>query len=735
MTKKLLFLIVLTLFLYSSAAWPVEYQADGKIIIPDKVTGEITIDGKLHEAVWQIPPLDKEFMSLIPNYGNPLGLKTLVWAAYDKGSIYFAFKCFDPESKKIKSSIAQRDKIFNDDVFGVLLDASGNKQGSYEFYTNPRGIQMDSLNSAVSGVDFEPDFVWESAGRMIPEGYQGEIRIPLESIRYQRGKNKEVKMRVMFYRGVPHRGVVATWPGIETGQTEYNFMASLLYHDLKNTLKLEVLPNITYSRNSDRVNPDTWDTTTDTNVGVGIKYGITSSITAEGTVNPDYSQVESDAFQVEVNRRYPIFFSEKRPFFMESKEVLDFTLIHQSMMIDPIHTRSIIDPGWALKLSGSAGKMNFAMLTANDRSAGRPWDTGVNPNEGKNALFGLFRAKYNIGSDNSLGVLYSGRRFGDQQNDVVGADIKYRLSKEIRASLSYLHTSTQNAENEPVAKGSGLNAMLQYNSPKLISWAIYERYDPDFYMSTAFLLRSSISRAAFGIGPVFNVNTKGLPWLKRIIPFTHYYKVHDLGTKMTDTSWELGVNLALAPLGELYLEYWDESEAWAGQLLDKNYFHSIGYIQLFKWLHIFEDITIGDQVFYHPTTPFVGNGKLMQISITLEPGANIKLGLDYLYSNLKTKEDKQEVYSGSIYNLHTTYQFNRYFFIRGILRYDGFQDKMLTDFLASFTLIPGTVVHLGYGSLYHKNQWQGNRWIPGQGDFMEMKRGLFFKASYLWRIK
>ena len=264
MTKKLLFLIVLTLFLYSSAAWPVEYQADGKIIIPDKVTGEITIDGKLHEAVWQIPPLDKEFMSLIPNYGNPLGLKTLVWAAYDKGSIYFAFKCFDPESKKIKSSIAQRDKIFNDDVFGVLLDASGNKQGSYEFYTNPRGIQMDSLNSAVSGVDFEPDFVWESAGRMIPEGYQGEIRIPLESIRYQRGKNKEVKMRVMFYRGVPHRGVVATWPGIETGQTEYNFMASLLYHDLKNTLKLEVLPNITYSRNSDRVNPDTWDTTTDT---------------------------------------------------------------------------------------------------------------------------------------------------------------------------------------------------------------------------------------------------------------------------------------------------------------------------------------------------------------------------------------------------------------------------------------------------------------------------------------
>ncbi len=730
--------LILSVFVLTrSSLWAVKVLEEGNVIIPDKSAAKIVVDAELNEAVWMQEPINKEFMTLIPNFGKPLGLETRIWVAYDKENLYFAFECFDPEASKIKTSIARRDKIQNDDHVAVLLDASGSKQGSFEFYVNPNGIQMDALNSAVSGVDFAPDFVWDSAGKVTPAGYQCEIRIPLESIRYQggKGKNKEVSMRAMFYRSVPHLGSVATWPAIEAGQNEYNFMATIVYQGLKGALKLEILPNFTYSWDSERIKEDTWEKDTDANIGVGIKYGITSSITAEATVNPDFSQVESDAFQMEVNRRYPVFFSEKRPFFMESKDVLDFTVIHQSMMIDPIHTRFIADPGWAAKFSGSAGKMNFALLAADDRSAGQPWEIGVNPDEGKSALFGIVRAKYNIGSDNSLGILYSGRHFAGQRNDVLGADLKYRLSKALRASLSYLHSTTRQAEGDPLAQGGGVNAMLQYNSPKLISWAIYERYEPDFFMATAFLNRGGISRGAFGIGPVFNIKIKQLPWLKRIIPFTHYYRVYDLGTKMTDTSREYAVNFGFAPLGELYLEYWHEDEAWAGRLLDKKYFHSLGYIQLCKWLHIFENITLGDQIYYHPTDPFVGIGKTINLAVTLEPGIKLKLGFDYLHSALKDKKSKQEIYSVEIYNLTTTYQFNRYFFLRGILRYDSYQEKLLTDFLASFTLIPGTVVHLGYGSIYLRNQWQDNQWLPGQGDFLLMKQGLFFKASYLWRIK
>lgn len=736
MKKKMLYfyLIVLVLFSGSQWVWPTELL-EGNVILPDKIDGKITIDGKLDEAAWQQQPLNPEFRAYIPIYDKPFPLETKVWAVFDNANIYFAFKCFDPEPEKIKTSIVRRDKIQNDDHVGILLDSRGTKQGNYEFYVNPNGIQGDSMNSAVSGPDSTPDFVWYSAGKVNPEGYQVEIRIPLETIRYQVGKGKKVRMNIMFLRSVPHLGSVATWPAIKAGQTEYNFMAAIVYQGLKGGLKLEILPNFTYNRDSERVEPGNWDKNTDYNVGVGLKYGITSSITAEAAIYPDFSQVESDVFQMEVNRRYPVFFTEKRPFFMESKEVLDFTVIHQSMMIDPLHTRFVVDPAWALKFSGSAGKMNFALLAANDRSAGRPWDFGVNPDEGKNALFGIFRAKYSIGGDNTIGILYSGRHFAGQKNDVIGADLKYRLSKALRASLSYLHSATREQEGDPLQNGAGLNAMLQYHSEKVVSWAIYERYNTDFSMATAFLNRGSISRAACGIGPVFLLNSKALPWLKRVIPFTHYYRVYDLGTKMTDTSWELGVNILVAPMGEFYLEYWDENEAWAGQLLNKKYFHSVGYIQLFKWLFISENITFGEQLYYHPTDPFVGDTKTVNVGLTLEPSLKIKIGLDYLYSDLKTKKDKQTVYSGSIYNLYTTYQFNKYFFLRGILRYDTFQDKLLTDVLASFTLIPGTVVHFGYGSLYLDRQWQDNMWIPGQEGLMKMRQGLFFKASYLWRLK
>ncbi len=743
---------VLILTSHLSFMWAVELlekDKEGNIIVPDKVSSyhSIKIDGELDESVWKLPAIDKEFRTIFPNYGDRLTQETRVWAAYDKRNLYFAFKCFDTEPQKIKTSIAQRDNISRDDQVGILLDASGNKQTSYEFYINPNGIQGDAVNSAVSvdGPDKSPDFVWESAGKITAEGYQVEVRIPLESIRYQAGKGKVVKMGVVFVRQISRLGTKGAWPEIRPGQTTFNFMATLVYKGLKGALKLEVLPNFTYSRNENRQETNTWAKETDTNIGMALKYGITSSITAEATVNPDFSQVESDAFQVEVNQRYPLFYSEKRPFFMESKEVLDFSVVKWGMMPAPIHTRLIVDPGWAVKFSGSSGRMNFALLAANDRSPGRAWQEGMNPSEGKSALFGIVRAKYNIGSDNSIGILYSGRHFAGQSNDVAGADLKYRLSKHIRASFSYLYSATREAEGDPLKKGNGWNAMLQYNTPTFFSLAAYERYDTDFFMATAFLNRVGISRAIIGAGPIFNMKIKKLPWLKGITPYVYYVGLHDLGTKMDDIAWIFGLTLSFAPLGDINLEYYIEDEAWAGTLFHKNYLFAQGQIQLFKWLHLNGNLITGDAIYYDPQNPFLGSSLTFGIGATVEPGIKLNIGFDYLYTDLRQNQSSTvplmgsavsegKVYTVNIYNFRTTYQFNKYFFIRGILRYNSFQEKLLADFLASFTFIPGTVVHLGYGSLHLRNRWIDNQWVPGQGDLLQMRRGLFFKASYLWRI-
>jgi hypothetical protein len=709
-----------------------------QVIIPDNISPSqsIKIDGELNEVVWKLPPLEKEFKTISPGYGDTMPYETKVWAAYDRKNLYFAFKCFDIEPHKIKTSITQRDNISWDDHVGILLDASGNRQTNYEFYINPNGIQADAINSAVSvkGPDLSPDFVWDSAGKINANGYQVEVRIPLESIRYQAGK--EVKMGVIFLRQISRLGIRGTWPEIKRGQTTYNYMAALIYKGLKGTLKLEILPNFTYNRNNERQDTNQWTGETDSNIGVALKYGITSSMTAEATVNPDFSQVESDAFQLEVNQRYPVFYAEKRPFFMESKETLDFSTVRWGMMITPIHTRLIADPGWAVKFSGTSSRMNFAMLAANDRSSGRAWQDGINPDEGKSALFGIVRAKYNLGSDNSFGILYSGRHFAGQGNDVAGADMQYRFSKNLRAALSYLYSASQEAQNSPQKKGNGWNAMLQYNTNSFFSMAAFERYDTNFFMASAHLNRTGINRWVIGAGPLLNTKIKQLPWLKQIKPYLYHINLHDLGTKMDDTAWIFGLELGFAPLGSIFFEYTIENEAWAGKRFHKYYFYGNGGIQLFKWLHLNGYFIVGDSIYYDLQNPFLGSGHTFNIAAAVQPNIKLNIGFDYLYTDLIQKQSNQKVFSVNLYNFRTTYQFNKYFFIRGILRCDSFEDKLLTDLLASFTLIPGTVVHLGYGSLYLRNQWNDNtnQWVPGQGGLLQMKRGIFFKASYLWRL-
>lgn len=144
--------------------------------------------------------------------------------------------------------------------------------------------------------------------------------------------------------------------------------AAVVYRDLKGPLNLELLRSFIYGRNETRENPDSWGgPETFNDIGMGIKYGITSSVTADLTLNPDFSQVESDAFQVEVNQRYPLFYTEKRPFFMEGIDILDFALIPHGNMFTAVHIRRIVDPNWGAKLTGTLGKTSLGILAAGDQ--------------------------------------------------------------------------------------------------------------------------------------------------------------------------------------------------------------------------------------------------------------------------------------------------------------------------------------------------------------------------------
>ena len=195
----IIFLIILNVYAKSEKR---------EVIQPYLVTTPIKIDGNLDDEVWKNPPIDKTFITYNPRPGNVLPQKTVLWVAYDSQNLYFAFKCYDTEPDKIKTSITKRDNLFSDDWVGIRLDAMGNGQSAYDLFVNPSGIQGDIYTTVNNGEDGSPDWVWQSAGKITDQGYQVELKLPLKSIRFKSGK--EVKMGLLFWRRISRLGVSDT---------------------------------------------------------------------------------------------------------------------------------------------------------------------------------------------------------------------------------------------------------------------------------------------------------------------------------------------------------------------------------------------------------------------------------------------------------------------------------------------------------------------------------------------
>ena len=689
------------------------------------------IDGSLDDEIWKKSPLGETFITYNPAYGEKLPQKTEVWMAYDKKNLYFAFKCYDNEPEKIKTSITRRDAMFSDDWVGLSLDAMGNKQTSYDLFCNPNGIQGDILTSAVSGEDVAPDFVWESAGQLTDEGYQVEMSIPLRSIRFKSGE--EVRMGILFWRRISRLGMSGSWPDLEPGHGIFNIHQPIIYKNLKSPLNLEILPSFTWGSGSDRVSPQEWSTSdTFSEIGAGIKYGITSSITADITLNPDFSQVESDAFQVEVNRRYPIFYSEKRPFFMEGTDIFNFFTIPYGYIQTAVHTRQIVDPLWGAKLTGTVGKTALGLLAAGDEWPGFQWDSGTNPYEGKKAYFTIARGKQSLGGDNYMGAIYSGREFAQGFNRVGGLDLSLRFFTNHKIQASFMQSFSRQPGEESAKNSPTYHLLYSYSTKPLRIMAAYEHIGKDFQMDSGFVRRTGIDEGWLWIGPSFYPNPEKMAWLKRIDPHLTFSYLHDLFTGMDDSYFRAAVDFSFTKQGILSTRFIREKESWKGETFPLFSFNTEGSVQLTNWFQMGGGFTFGEQIYYPAESPFKGDYFGAGFGFTLQPNSKLSLTLSLHHSHLK--RETEEIYNVNIIYSRTTYQFNKYFFARAIIQYDSYKKNLLTDFLASFTFIPGTVIHLGYGGLFEEQDWHDGNWVPGQGNLQHMRRSFFFKASYLWRF-
>ena len=280
--------------------------------------------------------------------------------------------------------------------------------------------------------------------------------------------------------------------------------------------------------------------------------------------------------------------------------------------------------------------------------------------------------------------------------------------------------------------GMGGQVGYEYSSRTWGLAGYAEHYDPDFEMQTAFINRVGLT-SGYGIVEYTFYPTK-YPWLLRITPFSFTQGGRDRNAGGNELLQVSAVRLSFTRQGFLRFDRFDGFETWAGKRFDRGNWRTQGEVQLYRWLFLFGQHLVGKAVFYDPVEPFQGHVQDGRIEITLQPTGRFSQGLNYRRIAFDRESPGERVYDLDIIYSRTTYQFSRQFFLRGIVQYDSSRYQVLTDFLASYELRPGTVAYVGYGSLIERREFIDGQWTLGVGDYRTSQRGLFFKASYLHRF-
>ncbi|HSA95498.1 MAG TPA: DUF5916 domain-containing protein, partial [Acidobacteriota bacterium] len=699
---------------------------------PLRTASPPAIDGRLDDAVWREAPSVDLTKTFIPDFGREASERTVAFMAYDAENLYFAFRCYDREPDKIKAALADRDTIRSDDFICINLDSFNDRQSLYAFYVNPLGVQMDSRFA--SGVeDFSVDFVWASAGRLDPDGYSVELAVPFKSIRY--AGSARVEMSIFFERRISRRSEHSSYPALDPARG-YFFLTQMMPLELEGVRRytlLEVLPAVTYRDGAERV-----EGVLVGDQGVGDahltgKYGITSQLVLDGTWNPDFSQVEADAGQVDVNLRYDLFFPEKRPFFLEGSEMFQLAGTSESdPLVAAVHTRKIIDPLVGFKLSGKVGRRDtLASILALDESPrGEPgWAAG----DDKTAGFAVIRYKRAVGSDGYLGAFATGREYGGGANQVAGLDGQLRLTKSSQIGFHGFGSWTKPVPPDGAAPGTtpglalGINYL--YDTRNLgLSLSFYD-ISRDFETAAGYLTRTGIGGLTAAVSPRIYPKSKVV---RRIVPHLLGAVAKDLWSGLYETNDALGLTALVGGNTQVQLLGGYATEVF----LDRRFNASGASVQVTsqvtKALYLRGYFFRGDAIRY-VADPYQGFGDRFTAGVTYKPSERFDLTGSLTFSDFFRSSTGEREYRYAIWRGRLIYQANRALFFRAIVEYNSFRKEMLTDLLASFTYIPGTVLQLGYGSLYDRTEWAGGEYRDA-GRFLEMKRGFFFKASYLWRL-
>lgn len=748
--------IILSLFIISSSVLsssiPEKFEPQYKpSITAPFIDKEVKIDGELSEPFWENAAIAYNFVETNPGDQVKPPVESRAMIAYDDKNLYVALIAYDDPSA-IRASQSDRDNIFRDDYFGIMLDTYGEQSWGYELFVNPYGIQGDLRMNSNGEEEMSFDIVWESMGKITDTGYQVEIAIPFASLRFPDKENQT--WRVNFWRD-HQREVRRRYSWAAQDRDEPCFLCRWGYLEgikgIKPGNNIELLPTVLGSQSGSRVDSNDPDSEFDnenpeSEISFNGRYGLTSNSSVELAVNPDFSQVESDAAQIDVNTTFGLFFPETRPFFQEGGQLFN-------TWINAIYTRSINDPQIAVKFTGQFGKNELYYLLARDEISPiivPSQQQSLFAKAGKSVV-NIFRARRSLSNNSYFGFLFTDRRlddFGDNdmhnggKNSVIGFDGSFRFLNnyriEIQSLLSHTEeiidarpydttidgtdttieqTSLVNLDNQEYfdrgQKTIALDGEKFWGTANFVSiernartWNFdfeYSNGSPTFRADNGFYTRNNFHTVEFWTGLLFRPNYKWILLWEPSISFLRSWNYHDkikpfrYNEAAFDEGLWLHLYLQTIAQTDINLNYLASQERFFGNNFPGISLYTINVNSRFSEIMSggFQ-YNFGKAIWRDPSDPDLGYQKNLEIWANLKPHERILIQpnyhrftmdrLDSYFEDPVHEGEEKQLVDATIFRTRVNVQFNRELNLRLIVQY--IDEKSQDDSYRGVTIEP-----------------------------------------------
>jgi hypothetical protein len=683
------------------------------------------------------------FRQMDPGDGDPVSQPTTAFLSYDREKLYVAFIAKD-DPRLIRARIARRKQILSDDRITVNIDTFHDHRHAYWFDVNPYAIQFDGITTDGYGDDFSWEGLWYTEAKITADGYVVLITIPFKTLRFPDAPKQ--RWGVVLGRFIQRNNEFSMWPYV-TRRKLPQFVAQFAHmdglEDISPGRNLQFIPYglLSRSRYLDQPAAGVPGMSADTGhrVGIDAKAVIKDALTLDMTLNPDFSQVESDQPQVTVNQRYEVFFPEQRPFFMENASYFSTP---QTLFF----SRRIIDPEFGARLTGRLGRWAIGILAADDRAPGQRVAPG-DPLSGTRATDAVVSIQRDFMKDSHLRFFGTDREWGTSHNRVESMDLRLHLPDNFFFAGQAVASQSRSTAGQDFS-GSSYYARLSRTTRRLQYYSQFTDRSPGFRADLGYIPRVDVREFK---------NRVGYKWWREKSALVNFGPAvvvlgnWDRTGRAQDWEADIEWNMQFSRLSSLTVSHGQMFELFRGYRFRKSGTNYIFTSEWFKWMAFNATLSHGPAVNYYPAAgyaPFLGNGRNANLGVTLRPTAKLRLDESYLYSRLRARDSEPVIYTNHIARSKVSYQATRELSFRAILDYNGVLPnaslvtldpgkRIGVDLLATYLLHPGTALYVGYTDIYENWLLDPSRppYLRPSG-FPDMNTGrqFFVKLSYLFRF-